>query len=115
MWWLMSSETAEQVRQALAACGGEKADEAYMLIDTGLHLTDAVPNDYKTDTSSRQRVRELITCLMQHCDLKIHGEKNTKIITEFTKDFYGHLSFCAMNNMPAYPNGECDCGVEAKK
>lgn len=24
----------------------------------------------------------------------------------------GHKSDCAVYNMPAYPNGECDCGKE---
>ena len=91
MWWLISSETAEKVKQALAAsthdantynCSGEqggqeciacdgdeKRDEAYMLIDTGLHMTDVVPSDYETDISSRHRVQELITCILQHCDI----------------------------------------------
>ena len=28
----------------------------------------------------------------------------------------GHMSDCATHNMPAYPNGECDCGyVECSK
>lgn len=115
MWWLISSETVEKVREALAAstheanaynCGGEqggmecvacdgdgKRDEAYMLIDTGLHITDAVPDDYKTDISSRERIRELITCLMQRCDLKVHNEKDAKIISQFVKDFYLHNEY----------------------
>ena len=24
----------------------------------------------------------------------------------------GHKSDCAVHNMPAYPNGECDCGKQ---
>jgi len=110
MWWLISSETAEKVKQALAAsnhdantynCAGEqggqeciacdgdeKRDEAYMLIDTGLHVTDIVPTDYKTDIPSRERIRELIHCLMQRCDLKAHNEKDAQLISQFVKDFY---------------------------
>ena len=84
MWWLISSETAEKIKLALV-----ENEEAYMLMDTGLHITDAVPNDYETDFPSRQRVRELITCLYQRCDLKTHNEADTKIITDFIKDFYG--------------------------
>ena len=94
MWWLISSEDAEKIRQALAApeheenaynCGGqqgrqpcsacegvEKRDKAYYLVDTGLHVTDCVPFDYKSDISSRKRIREFITCILQRCDLKAH-------------------------------------------
>ncbi|MCX5717270.1 MAG: hypothetical protein NTW44_02965 [Nitrospirae bacterium] len=68
MWWLISSETVEKVKLALAApvhdanelngrgkgeceaCIGDiKRAEASMLMDTGLHITDAVPSDYETD------------------------------------------------------------------
>lgn len=109
MWWLISSETAEKIRVALgastheantfncleeqggqkcSACEGDKKrDDAYMLIDTGLHLTDAVPSEYLLNISSRQRVRELIICLMTRCDLKPHDEKATKVITDFVKEF----------------------------
>jgi hypothetical protein len=26
----------------------------------------------------------------------------------------GHKSDCAVHNMPAYPNGECNCGLESE-
>ncbi len=111
MWWLISSEDAEKIKQALAASthdanayncaeqqggldcadceGDKKRDEAYMLFDKVLHVTDIVPADHKTDIPSRERIRELIHCLMQHCDLKTHTEKDTQLISQFIKDFYG--------------------------
>lgn len=37
-------------------------------------------------------------------------EKNCKDGPYNTTSRHGHASDCATHNMPAYPNGECDCG-----
>lgn len=106
MWWLISSGQAEKIKQALVAptheanayncdrqgclaCAGDsKRDEAYILIDTGLHITDIVPSDSETDIPSRQRVREWIDCILHRCNLKAHSEADAKLISQFVKDFW---------------------------
>ncbi len=48
-WLLISEETIHEIKQALVNAPQETVNEVVYLINIGLHITDAVPDDFKDE------------------------------------------------------------------
>lgn len=46
-WWLISDEDVQMVRRGLLNANPEIRDEGLYALDTGLHKTDGVPEDWR--------------------------------------------------------------------
>lgn len=49
-WFLISEETIHEIKQALVGAPQETVNEIVYLINIGLHITDAVPDDFKDES-----------------------------------------------------------------
>jgi hypothetical protein len=59
-WWLISIEDIEKIRAFLlkmALKGSGPAADALHALDSGLHLTDAVPDDFKDEEHEKARTK----------------------------------------------------------
>jgi len=46
-WWLISAENVDSIRKALESSGQK---DALHDLDSGLHITDCIPDDFKEKT-----------------------------------------------------------------
>lgn len=54
-WWLISKEDAEEIRDYLltmAMAGDEVAQQALHALESGLHATDAAPDDFAVEPTA---------------------------------------------------------------
>jgi hypothetical protein len=57
-WLLIARDDVQRIRKALSTLPNVAAREALHLLDTGLHTTDAVPDDWRDDEAKPAEAHE---------------------------------------------------------
>lgn len=65
-----------------------------------------------TRAGDAERLKTIGSKLIQ-LSVNLTGTDNEHCMCNACKDGVRHSSDCAVHNMPAYPNGKCDCIISA--